>query len=59
LSKLALKENQLTSEEAASARSILVFALIGLISVPRQKCWLNHVEYAAGYYEKNWNAGKN
>jgi len=45
---IALKENHFTATEVASARSIIVFALLDLVSLSHQLCWLDHVEYAAG-----------
>jgi hypothetical protein len=54
LTNLITKRNSLSATEIKSIRSLMPFALIGLVNSVQQDLWLCHVEYAAGYDQEQW-----
>lgn len=52
--QLILTKKSLTAEEYQSARAVILFLLVGLQTDDEQYLWRLHVEYAAGYYKKEW-----
>ena len=57
LTALVSSGKKLTAGEMQSIRVVILFLLIGLVSVKRIECWKYHVMYAAGYYKKTWSKG--
>lgn len=54
LTKLIELSNAFTATEMKALRSVMVYAVNGLVSDRRQDLWLDHVEKAAGYDKESW-----